>query len=66
MKKFFIKSLLLVLLAFCGTNIAFADYWNAGKHGGGFKVYFTRPTLDKPYIGWEFPNYCGEDGKDDA
>ena len=65
MKQFITKSLLLVLLAFSGTNAARADYWQAGNYNGHFQFVRTELSLDKPWIGWRFANY-DHSGIDDA
>lgn len=65
MKKFFQKSLLLILLLFGGIHSAFADYWDAASFTGYFNILTTDLSLDKPYITWRFP-VCDYDGKDDV
>ena len=65
MKKFFQKSLLLILLLFGGIHSAFADYWDADSFTGYFNVLTTDLSLDKPYITWRFP-VCDYDGTDDV
>ena len=55
MKKFFTKSLLLILLAFGGVHAAFADFKGADSYGHGLLFENTVLTLDKPYITWSFP-----------
>ena len=64
MKKYFQKSLLLILLAFGGVNTAFA-YDNADGYDGHFKLIDTQLSLDKHWISWRFPNY-ENDGIDEA
>ena len=64
MKKFFQKSLMLILLAFGGVNTAFA-YDNADGYDGHFKLIDTQLTLDKHWISWRFPNW-ENDGIDEA
>ena len=63
MKKFFQKSLLLILLLFGGIHSAFADYWDAASFTGYFNILTTDLSLDKPYITWRFPvrDYDGYD-----
>ena len=65
MKKFFQKSLLLILLLFGGIHSAFADYWDAASFTGYFNILTTDLSLDKPYITWRFP-VCDYDGTDDV
>ena len=55
MKKYFQKSLLLILLAFGGVHAAFADFKGADSYGHGLKFEKTVLTLDAPYITWSFP-----------
>ena len=64
MRKFIIKSLLLVLLTFSGIGNAFADYWEAGSYNGPFQFTRTVLSLDTTWIGWRFANY-NYDGIDD-
>lgn len=65
MKKFFTKSLLLILLAFGGINAAFANYSDADSYNGYFQYQRVKLTLDDFWISWRFPNY-DYDGTDDA
>ena len=55
MKKFFTKSLLLILLAFGGVHAAYADFKGADSYGHGLLFRKTVLTLDAPYITWSFP-----------
>ena len=64
MKKFFQKSLLLILLAFGGINAAFS-YDNADGYDGHFKLIETYLSLDRHWISWRFPNY-EDDGIEEA
>ena len=64
MKKFFQKSLLLILLAFGGINAAFS-YDNAGGYDGHFKFVDTYLSLDRHWISWRFPNW-ERDGIEEA
>lgn len=65
MKRTFIKSLMLVLLALGGITTASADYKSAGDYNGVFQFTSTELSLDEPWIGWRFPSY-DNDGNDDA
>ena len=65
MKKFFTKSLLLILLAFGGIHAAFADYTSADSYTGFFQISRKVMTLDNPWVSWDFPN-CDEAGNDDV
>ena len=65
MKKFFTKSLLLILLAFGGVHAAFADYKSADSYTGFFQISRKVMTLDYPWVSWDFPN-CDEGGDDDV
>lgn len=65
MKKFFQKSLMLILLAFGGINTSYADYKSADSYNGFFKISRKVMTLDNPWVSWDFPN-CDEDGIDDV
>ena len=65
MKKFFTKSLLLILLAFGGIHAAYADYKSADSYNGFFQISRKVMTLDSPWVSWDFPN-CDEDGDDDV
>ena len=64
MKKYFQKSLLLILLAFGGIHAAYADFKGADSYGHGLQFEKTVLTLDKPYITWSFPT-TDEAGTDD-
>ena len=64
MKNFFIKSLLLVLLVFGGTNTAYADYDDADSYYGYFQFKTIQLTLDQHWISWTFPNYADETDDD--
>ena len=64
MKKFFTKSLLLILLAFGGIHAAYADFKGADSYGHGLLFEKTVLTLDQPYITWSFPT-TDEEGTDD-
>ena len=55
MKKIYLKSLLLILLAFGGVHAAFADFKGADSYGHGLLFRKTQLTLDAPYITWSFP-----------
>ena len=65
MKKFFTKSLMLILLAFGGVHAAYADYYSADSYTGFFKISRKVMTLDNPWVSWDFPN-CDEYGNDDV
>ena len=65
MKKFFTKSLLLILLAFGGVHAAYADYKSADSYTGFFQISRKVMTLDYPWVSWDFPN-CDEGGDDDV
>lgn len=66
MKKFFAKSLLLILLLFGGVHAAYADYWDAGSYYGHFNFGSRKElTLDNPWISWNYP-YRDEGGSDDV
>ena len=66
MKKFFAKSLLLILLLFGGVHAAYADYWGASSYNGHFNFGSRKElTLDNPWISWNYP-YRDEDGTDDV
>ena len=66
MKKFFQKSLLLILLLFGGIHSAFADYWSADSYNGHFNFGSrTTLTLDNPWVSWNYP-YRDEAGIDDV
>ena len=66
MKKFFAKSLLLILLVFGGVHAAYADYWSADSYNGHFNFGSRKElTLDNPWISWNYP-YRDEDGIDDV
>ena len=65
MKKFFTKSLLLILLAFGGIHAAFADYTSADSYDGYFQFKTTKLSLDQHWVSWTFPNYDYY-GTDDA
>ena len=65
MKKFYLKSLLLILLAFGGVHAAYADYKSADSYTGFFQISRKVMTLDSPWVSWDFPN-CDEDGYDDV
>ena len=65
MKKFFTKSLLLILLAFGGIHAAYANYSEADSYNGFFQISRKVMTLDDPWVSWDFPN-CDEDGVDDV
>lgn len=64
MKKFFTKSLLLILLAFGGIHAVYADFKGADSYGHGLLFEKTVLTLDQPYITWSFPT-TDEAGTDD-
>ena len=55
MKKFFTKSLLLILLAFGGIHAAFADFKSADSYDNSILWHKTVLTLDQPYVTWSFP-----------
>ena len=65
MKKFFQKSLMLILLAFGGIHTSYADYKSADSYNGFFQISRKVMTLDNPWVSWDFPN-CDEDGVDDV
>lgn len=65
MKKFFSKSLLLILLTFGGIHSAFADYDTADSYNGLFKFNRIELDLDNPWISWYFPNW-DKGGTDDV
>ena len=65
MKKFFTKSLLLILLAFGGIHAAYADFKGADSYGHGILFRKTVLTLDQPYITWSFPT-SDREGTEDA
>ena len=66
MKKFFQKSLLLILLLFGGVHAAYADYWGASSYNGHFNFGSRKElTLDNPWISWNYP-YRDEEGTDDV
>lgn len=65
MKRSFIRSLLLVLLAWGGIRTASADYKSAGDYTGEFQFTSTELSLENPWIGWRFADY-DHDGNDDA
>ena len=65
MKKFFTKSLLLILLVFGGVHAAYADYWSADSYDGHFKIVATAMSLDAPYVTWKYV-YLDDDGYDDV
>ena len=65
MKKFFTKSLLLILLAFGGIHAAYANYTGADSYTGYFQFQKTKLSLDQHWVSWTFPNY-DYDGVDDA
>ena len=55
MKKFFTKSLLLILLAFGGVHAAYADFKSADSYDNSIHWHKTVLTLDQPYVTWSFP-----------
>ena len=55
MKKFFTKSLLLILLAFGGIHAAYADFKSADSYDNSIHWHKTVLTLDQPYVTWSFP-----------
>ena len=65
MKKFFQKSLLLILLLFGGVHAAYADYLDADSYNGHFKIVSTAMSLDAPYVTWKYV-YLDDDGYDDV
>ena len=65
MKKFFQKSLLLILLLFGGVHATYADYWSADSYDGHFKIVETKMSLDAPYVTWKYV-YLDDDGYDDV
>ena len=69
MKKFFTKSLLLILLAFGGVHAAYAadpEFAQADSYGHGLKFKKTVLTLDAPYITWSYPSSHQTGKKHDA
>ena len=65
MKKFFQKSLLVILLLFGGVHAAYADYLDADSYNGHFKIVETAMSLDAPYVTWKYV-YLDDDGYDDV
>ena len=65
MKKYFQKSLMLILLAFGGIHAAYADYYGADDYSGPFQISNKVLKLDKPYVSWDFAT-CDEYGTDDV
>lgn len=55
MKKFFQKSLMLILLAFGGIHASYAQ-----MEYGYFKITSAELTLDKPFITWKMHKTGGQ------
>ena len=66
MKNYFLKSLMLILLAFGGVHATYADYYDADTYSGGpFQISHKVLKLGEPYVSWDFAT-CKEETSDDV